>query len=79
MNHDFFTAELPPKGSRRAWKFTGPDREVTFDVLAVNGARPGPVLLVTGGVHGDEPEGPVAIQELFDQIEPEALTGCWVM
>ncbi len=79
MNDSHLTEDLPVPGSRRTLKFqSGPDREVTFNILAVNGVRPGPVLLVSGGIHGDEYEGPVAIREVFDQLDPESLTGCWL-
>src|SRR5438309_2550143 len=38
-------------------------------VLAARGKADGPVLLVTGGVHGDEYEGPAAIARLFQELE----------
>ena len=38
-----------------------------------NGA--GPTALLTGGNHGDEYEGPVALQELAAALKPEDITG----
>jgi N-alpha-acetyl-L-2,4-diaminobutyrate deacetylase len=35
----------------------------------------GPTLLLTGGNHGDEYEGPIALMKLARAIEPEALRG----
>lgn len=35
----------------------------------------GPTALLTGGNHGDEYEGPLALQELALTLEPEALSG----
>jgi predicted deacylase len=43
-------------------------------VLVTIGA-PGPTLLLLGGVHGDEYEGPVAIRRLWQGLEPGALRG----
>ena len=43
-------------------------------VMAVVGGT-GPTTLLTGGVHGDEFEGPVALIELFQQLEPGEVTG----
>lgn len=43
-------------------------------IMVIVGA-PGPTTLLSGGVHGDEFEGPVALLELFRALEPEALTG----
>lgn len=47
---------------------------VTLRTFEVRGAEPGPTLLITGGVHGDEFESIVAIQELltlFHRSSPE--------
>jgi predicted deacylase len=47
-------------------------------VLVIGGAEPGPVLLVSGGVHGDEYEGPLAITRLFHELEPADIKGTFV-
>ena len=47
-------------------------------VLVIGGAKAGPVLLVSGGVHGDEYEGPLAITRLFHELEPADITGTFV-
>lgn len=44
-------------------------------VRRARGASPGPHLLVTGGVHGDEYEGPVAIERFFAALDPARLAG----
>jgi len=41
----------------------------------IQGNRPGPHLLITGGVHGDEFEPPLAILRLMQQPELEELRG----
>lgn len=47
-------------------------------VIVVNGAQPGPTLWLDGAIHGDEPEGPLAILKLIGRIDPAALRGCVV-
>ncbi len=43
-------------------------------VISLKGA-PGPTVLITGGTHGDEFEGPAAMMRLADKIDCQALTG----
>ena len=47
-------------------------------VLVVGGTEPGPVLVVSGGVHGDEFEGPLTITRLFKELEPAVIQGTFV-
>lgn len=63
---DFQIAEAPD-GS--AWGVS---------VLFVRGAQAGPVLLVNGGTHGDEYEGPATVQELFQELSPAEIKGTWL-
>src|SRR5690606_9538791 len=42
-------------------------------VIIVNGAEPGPTLLVDGCVHGDEVEGMLAVQQVCQQVDPASL------
>lgn len=48
-------------------------------LLYVTGIQPGPTLVVTAAVHGDEYEGVEGIPQVFQQVEPHALTGTLVM
>jgi predicted deacylase len=41
----------------------------SLPALAARGKADGPILLVMGGVHGDEYEGPAAIARLFQELE----------
>src|ERR1700730_13762254 len=41
----------------------------------ITGHQPGPHLLITGGVHGDEFEPMAAIRRLSGQLRPEELRG----
>jgi len=43
--------------------------------LRITGKRPGPELLVLGGVHGDEYEPIQAIRQLADRVDPAKLSG----
>lgn len=43
--------------------------------FVVNGSKSGPRLWISGGVHGDELLGIVAVREVLDAIEPESLAG----
>ena len=46
-----------------------------FPVLIANGSRPGPVLLLDGGIHGDEQEGTLAVAEFVGALDPGRLAG----
>ncbi len=39
----------------------------------------GPTVLLTGGIHGDEYEGPIAISRLAQSLRPEAVQGRVIM
>ncbi len=52
---------------------------VSIPVVVIHGVRPGPVFWVNGAIHGDEPEGPRAIQLAMARIDPAALSGAVVM
>lgn len=53
-------------------------RQLTLEVLAVKGRRPGPVLLAAAGVHGDEYEGIFAVRKLFEELNPEEMSGTFL-
>ena len=45
------------------------------DLFVVRGAEPGPTTVVTGGIHGDEYEGPAAARDLAGELVPAAVRG----
>ena len=47
-------------------------------LLCVRGIKPGPTLVATGAVHGDEFEGPLAIQKVFAELDPAQMSGAFV-
>ena len=59
---------LPHSRDDSAWG------SVMIPVAAI-GRGPGPVALLIGGNHGDEYEGPIALQRLASSLDPERMTG----
>jgi len=53
-------------------------QDLAFPAVVARGRAPGKTLLVTGAVHGDEYEGPVAIQDVFAALDPETMRGTFV-
>jgi predicted deacylase len=53
-------------------------QHLAFPAVIAKGTRPGKTLLLCGSVHGDEYEGTVAIQDVFETLDPEALRGAFV-
>jgi predicted deacylase len=51
------------------------DESVSVPLLVAKGVSDGPTLLITGGVHGDEYEGPAAIQQFMRMVDPQGLAG----
>lgn len=48
-------------------------------LLSITGTEPGPTLVVSAGVHGDEYEGVEAIPRIADQVNPSQLRGTLLM
>lgn len=51
---------------------------VQFPTLVARGAKDGKVIVVIGGVHGDEYEGPLAILKLFQGLQPDEMRGTFI-
>ncbi|MBC2776911.1 succinylglutamate desuccinylase/aspartoacylase family protein [Parasphingopyxis marina] len=51
------------------------DHLITLPVRIVHGKRPGPVLFVSAGIHGDEITGVEVIRRLLKRIRPGKLAG----
>ena len=77
-----FDPSALPLGSKGILDFQiaeAPDGSVWgVSVLFVRGVQTGPVLVVNGGTHGDEYEGPATIQELFRELSPTEIAGTWL-
>lgn len=64
----------PPPGTMLSgWYSVAP--EIGFPIWICRGKRPGPCLLLTAGVHGDEYEGPAALHALYRELEPAKIHG----
>jgi predicted deacylase len=46
--------------------------------MVIRGSVAGKTLVISAGVHGDEFEGMAALQQVFDQLEPERMRGTLV-
>jgi len=49
--------------------------EVAAPVMVVRGIEPGPVLCLTGGIHGDELNGVEIVRRVADSLDPMSLHG----
>lgn len=67
---------LPGTRVRLEWQASqGLAGEVPSPVVVVHGAEPGPVLCLTGGVHGDEINGVEIVRRAAYSLDAEKLTG----
>jgi len=48
---------------------------LSIPVIVLHGAYDGPVLWIDGAIHGDEPEGPLAIHKLVAEVDLKQLRG----
>jgi hypothetical protein len=55
------------------------DQGTTLPVTIINGSKPGAVLALTAGVHGQEYAPVLALQRLRTTIDPATLTGAVIM
>jgi len=51
---------------------------VEFPMLVARGREDGKAIVVTGGVHGDEYEGPMTILKLFQSLQPDEMCGTFI-
>jgi predicted deacylase len=80
---DTLDAASVPRGQQQRYWFRAGRNAISqswlVPVVVLNGAKPGPRLLVTAGIHGDELNGIAVIHRLAAQIDPKALSGTLVM
>jgi predicted deacylase len=79
--HDFDPRRIAP-GVKEARQLdvthTPSGQPLRLTALLVAGAQPGRLLVVLGGLHGNEYEGPHAIMRLYAELEPADLCGALV-
>ena len=66
--HSYFL-EICPAGS---------GEQIGIPLLIANGAKTGKTLVVFAGVHGDELEGVQAIQDVFNQLNTDEMSGRFI-
>jgi hypothetical protein len=73
-----------PAGTKRSYSHQlGPSVEAwapgrALPVLVAQGAQPGPTLLVSAGIHGNEYDGMVALRRVWEELDPSELSGTFV-
>ena len=55
------------------------DQGTTIPISVINGSRPGPVLALTAGVHGQEYTPILALQRLLTSLDPKSITGTLIL
>lgn len=71
-------AQVPPGAARRlSWSASDTFEGIanTTPVLAVNGATEGPVLCLTGAIHGDELNGIEIVRRVVHNLDASSLKG----
>ena len=70
-------------GKKRSFSFDLIDSygagDVTIPVTMIRGERPGPTLLLTSTIHGDELNGLPVLLQLRERLDPKELTGLVIM
>jgi predicted deacylase len=78
---DLDVESLPKAEVQRLFIELGQDglgRPMAVPVLALRGARPGPVVVLTAAMHGDELNGIPVLHQLFARTNPQTLRGTLV-
>ncbi|WP_292362462.1 MULTISPECIES: M14 family metallopeptidase [unclassified Methylophaga] len=55
------------------------EHDIKVPVTVIHGTQPGPVLLLTAGVHGDEFPAILALQRLREEVDAKQLKGTLIM
>ena len=55
------------------------DQGTTIPISVINGVRPGPVLALTAGVHGQEYTSILALQRLLKTADPKTISGTLIL
>jgi predicted deacylase len=65
--------KLGPGGDWSGWWEAPGEAGIRLPLLMVRGRAPGPLLLAVAGVHGDEYEGPAAVQDFHARLSRKGL------
>lgn len=55
--------------------YSNDQEEITFPLATIEGAKPGPVVTITAGIHGVEYPGIASAIRLFKELTPETVAG----
>ncbi len=55
------------------------EKDLEVPVTVIHGTEPGPVLLLTAGVHGDEFPAILALQRLREEVDAKQLKGTLIL
>jgi N2-acetyl-L-2,4-diaminobutanoate deacetylase len=58
-----------------AWQNVPIDASCVIKIWECVGAKFGPTVVITAGIHGDEYEGPAALMKLTETLRPQAVSG----
>jgi predicted deacylase len=72
---DAFALEEYKPGRARVLAVAVAKPAAKLPLIVIKGESAGPLFIVTAGVHGDEYEGPQAIWELTQDVQPSSLRG----
>jgi predicted deacylase len=75
MTTSRFWEALAPGEARRGWWQPASTTVPALPVLAARAEQNGPLVVITGAVHGDEYEGPAAIHALFNDLDTTQIAG----
>jgi N-alpha-acetyl-L-2,4-diaminobutyrate deacetylase len=80
----FMTVDLDKSGKQTGFLMVPHSRHddawgVTPVPLAVIRNGEGPTVIIEGGNHGDEYEGPIVISEMINSLEPGEIQGCVIL
>jgi predicted deacylase len=57
----------------------GLDAAIDIPVIIVNGAKPGPILVIVAGAHGTEYASIIALEQLAPATDPAAMSGALII
>ena len=69
--------EIPPASKKQGYLMFSkkPAGPYQIPMTVINGVKEGPILVVNGGVHGSEYNGPAATLRLMKELDPNSLKG----
>src|SRR5574341_486564 len=78
---EIFNVAAKPGEKAKGWQRIAdtPLHDVSIPLGIVNGAKPGPTVCITGGLHGSEYPGVTAVGETYRDLRPAETSGAVVV